>query len=202
MRWVTLFLRCWELQFTCMLVAKCWPDKSSHSRIELEKKDRMSALPYKPWLEYFLPHFWIPFLCFQGFFSENTVLRYGYYWRAVCNQLSRLWWRTYSKLKGVNKTHSGIMKNLRRTLWMLPMRLIGVGGSENLWGTINNTRSYDFVFILDKSGGGGANPPPPLTLPWFRWSFRLPRRPKAIWLTIVVVVLHLFLRTCRTFTLV
>ena len=34
------------------------------------------ACHYKTWLLYLLPHFWRPFLCFQGFFSENYVFMY------------------------------------------------------------------------------------------------------------------------------
>ena len=45
------------------------------------------ARHYNPRCVYFLPTFWRPFLCFQeGFFSENSVVIYGCYSRAVCKQ--------------------------------------------------------------------------------------------------------------------
>ena len=72
------------------------------------------------------------FFVFKDFFQKILSLGMVTIEKAACNQLSRLLWCTYSKLKGVNKIHSGNMKKLRRTLWMVPMRLIGVGGSENL----------------------------------------------------------------------
>ena len=51
-----------------------------------QTKNLPYARHYKPQLVYFYPIFKDHFFVFKEFFSENSVLMYGLYSRAACNQ--------------------------------------------------------------------------------------------------------------------
>ena len=56
------------------------------------------ARHYKPRLVYFLPHFWKPFLCFQGGFFQKILSLCMVSVQELIVIKSGLWWRAYGSL--------------------------------------------------------------------------------------------------------
>ena len=103
------FVPCWTLSHKLGLWGNCslWPLMACKTGVRVFKSNFFAIVVTIWWIRqytllmvyiygvikspcrlvYLLLNFWRPFICFQGvLFSESSVLMYGSYSRAVCNQ--------------------------------------------------------------------------------------------------------------------